>query len=45
VPPVLIGGNHAEIAKWRWDRAVERTRSRRPDLWGQFESKRGQRES
>lgn len=45
VPPVLIGGNHAEIAKWRRDRAVERTRSRRPDLWGQFESKRGQRES
>jgi tRNA (guanine37-N1)-methyltransferase len=39
VPEVLVGGNHAEIAKWRRDRAVERTRSRRPDLWERFESK------
>jgi len=32
VPPVLRSGNHAEIAKWRWDQALERTRRSRPDL-------------
>jgi tRNA (guanine37-N1)-methyltransferase len=37
VPEVLIGGNHIEIAKWRRERAVERTRARRPDLWERFE--------
>src|SRR5208283_836965 len=37
VPDVLVGGNHAEIAKWRRDRSIERTRDRRPDLWEEFE--------
>ena len=37
VPDVLVGGNHAEIAKWRRLRSIERTRERRPDLWEQFE--------
>ena len=32
VPEVLRSGNHAEIARWRLERALERTRSRRPDL-------------
>lgn len=32
VPDVLVGGNHAEIAKWRNARSLERTRERRPDL-------------
>jgi tRNA (guanine37-N1)-methyltransferase len=32
VPEVLAGGNHAEIAKWRRERSLERTRERRPDL-------------
>jgi len=32
VPEVLAGGNHAAIAKWRAERALERTRERRPDL-------------
>ncbi len=32
VPEVLSSGNHAEIEKWRRERAVERTRTRRPDL-------------
>ncbi|MDP9037312.1 MAG: tRNA (guanosine(37)-N1)-methyltransferase TrmD [Myxococcota bacterium] len=36
VPEVLVGGNHAEIAKWRRERAMERTRTRRPDLWHRF---------
>ncbi|MDP9151672.1 MAG: tRNA (guanosine(37)-N1)-methyltransferase TrmD [Myxococcota bacterium] len=36
VPEVLAGGNHAEIAKWRRERSMERTRARRPDLWQRF---------
>ena len=32
VPEVLIGGNHAEVAKWRRQKAIEKTRRNRPDL-------------
>lgn len=32
VPDVLLSGNHAAIAAWRHEQAVERTRERRPDL-------------
>jgi tRNA (guanine37-N1)-methyltransferase len=32
VPPVLMSGNHAEIAKWRRRMALERTWLRRPEL-------------
>lgn len=32
VPAVLRSGDHAAIARWRRDRAVERTAARRPDL-------------
>jgi len=32
VPEVLLSGNHAEIAKWRKDQAIKRTRENRPDL-------------
>jgi tRNA (guanine37-N1)-methyltransferase len=32
VPEVLLGGDHAAIARWRQQRALERTRARRPDL-------------
>lgn len=32
VPAVLLSGNHAEIARWRAEQALERTRTRRPDL-------------
>ncbi|MCS7012036.1 MAG: tRNA (guanosine(37)-N1)-methyltransferase TrmD [Chloroherpetonaceae bacterium] len=32
VPAVLLSGNHKEIAKWREQNALERTRQRRPDL-------------
>jgi tRNA (guanine37-N1)-methyltransferase len=32
VPEVLQGGNHGEIARWRREQAVIRTRERRPDL-------------
>jgi tRNA (guanine37-N1)-methyltransferase len=34
VPEVLLSGNHAEIAKWRKEQAIKRTRENRPDLLG-----------
>ena len=33
IPPVLLSGNHAEIARWRQEMAERITRERRPDLW------------
>jgi len=32
VPEVLLNGNHAEIEKWRYEKALEKTRKNRPDL-------------
>lgn len=32
VPDVLLHGNHAEIEKWRRERAFEKTKRNRPDL-------------
>ena len=32
VPEVLLSGNHAEIAKWRKEQALKRTRENRADL-------------
>ena len=32
VPDVLLSGNHAEIAAWRKEEALRRTRENRPDL-------------
>lgn len=32
VPDVLLTGNHAEIARWRRQKALEKTRRNRPDL-------------
>ena len=32
VPEVLLNGNHAEIEKWRFEKALEKTRKNRPDL-------------
>jgi tRNA (guanine37-N1)-methyltransferase len=32
VPEVLIGGNHAEVAKWRQAAAEKKTKRNRPDL-------------
>lgn len=32
VPEVLLSGNHAEIAKWRMNQAIERTKKVRPEL-------------
>lgn len=33
VPNVLLSGNHAEIARWRKEQQIKRTRDRRPDLY------------
>ena len=43
VPPVLLGGNHAEIERWRRRQALGRTRARRPDLLGVRELTREER--
>lgn len=32
VPEILLSGNHAEIAAWRHEQALKRTRENRPDL-------------
>jgi tRNA (guanine37-N1)-methyltransferase len=32
VPEVLVSGNHAQIAKWRKEQGIKRTRENRPDL-------------
>ena len=32
VPPVLLSGHHAQIARWRRERSLELTARRRPDL-------------
>ena len=34
IPDVLLSGNHAEIAKWRKEQALKRTKQNRPDLLG-----------
>lgn len=36
VPPILMGGNHAKIAEWRFQQRVERTQKQRPDLWANY---------
>lgn len=33
VPEVLLSGHHKEIAKWRHERSIEKTRKTRPDLY------------
>lgn len=33
VPDILLSGHHAKIEKWRYEKSLERTRERRPDLF------------
>ncbi len=33
IPPVLMSGNHGEVAKWRQAESERLTRERRPDMW------------
>lgn len=35
VPAILTSGDHGAVARWRHERALERTRERRPDLLGE----------
>lgn len=37
VPEVLLSGNHAQIRRWRRGQALQRTRARRPDLFGRIQ--------
>lgn len=39
VPEVLLGGNHPEIARWRSEQSLQRTRQRRADLLEKKEGK------
>ena len=39
VPEVLVGGNHAEVAKWRLEKQIELTKKLRPDLLEKDEKK------
>ena len=36
VPDVLLSGHHANIQKWRHEKAVERTKELRPDMWEKY---------
>ena len=40
VPPLLLCGNHKQIASWRKAQALERTQARRPDLLSTKKTKR-----
>lgn len=37
VPPVLLSGHHANIARWRHKMSLKRTRRDRPDLFAQWD--------
>lgn len=37
VPPVLLSGHHAEVARWRRAQSEAATRERRPDLWNRMQ--------
>jgi len=41
IPPVLLSGNHGEIAKWRQAEAERITRERRADLWADHQRRTG----
>ena len=45
VPDVLLSGNHAAIARWRFQQQIQRTASRRPDLlkkWQEEQEEQGE---
>lgn len=37
VPDVLLSGNHKKIDEWRYEKQLERTRNKRPDLYEKYE--------
>lgn len=36
VPDVLLSGHHKNIADWRYEKSLERTKERRPDLFDKY---------
>lgn len=36
VPKVLLSGNHAHIKQWRQEQCIEKTKTRRPDLYQKY---------
>ena len=42
VPDVLTSGNHKEIETWRKEKALEKTKNRRPDLYKLFNKGNGE---
>ena len=44
VPDILRSGHHAEIEKWRHQQRLERTRTRRPDLYERYLSELEERD-
>jgi tRNA (guanine37-N1)-methyltransferase len=45
VPEVLLSGNHARIDEWRHTQRIERTRSRRPDLWSAYVARQSEEDA
>lgn len=41
VPEILRSGNHSAIATWRRQQQLDRTRQRRPDLYGRWQNQQG----
>jgi tRNA (guanine37-N1)-methyltransferase len=39
IPPVLVSGDHAAVARWRRQESERLTRERRPDLWTLYEKR------
>lgn len=39
VPPILLSGNHKEIKKWRYEKSIENTKLKRPDLYLKYINK------
>lgn len=42
VPEVLLSGNHAAIERWRYEQQIQRTQSRRPDLYQRWQKRQGE---
>ncbi len=41
-PDILLSGNHAKIAQWRYEQRLARTQAWRPDLWQKFLERQNQ---
>lgn len=39
VPDILLSGHHENIDKWRFEKSIERTKDKRPDLYEKFINK------